>query len=378
MRYSEFCGEQLSSLGLGMMRLPCTDDKSLCVDEAQVKKMIDHAIENGINYFDTAWIYHGGNSEAAAGKLLTRHPRSKYCIATKYPAMLPEVLNNARGVFETQLQRCNCQFFDFYLLHNVNENTIEYYLDEEKYHIVSYFAEQKKRGLIRHLGFSCHCSVETLKRFLERYGDLMEFGQVQLNYLDWHLQDGERKVALLSEYGIPVWVMEPLRGGKLVDPPADIKAELEKIRPGMNSLETAFRFLQSIPQVKVVLSGMGNLQQLEENIRIFSEGEVLTEQERNQVVAIADRMTGSIGVPCTGCRYCVDKCPAKLDIPLLLAQYNEHKVSGGSWIARMVINKLAENQRPGACISCGNCTGTCPQQIPVPEILHKFAAELEK
>ena len=378
MRYIDFCGEKISTLGLGMMRLPCTDEKSLEIDEVQFEKMIDFALANGINYFDTAWIYHGGNSEIAAGKYLTRYPREKYLLATKYPAMVPEALTDVPHIFETQMKRCNCGYFDFYLLHNVNENTIEYYLNEEKYHIVSYFAEQKKKGLIRHLGFSCHCSVETLRRFLERYGDLMEFGQVQLNYLDWHLQDAERKVAVLAEYGIPVWVMEPLRGGKLVDPPEEMKKELNDIRPGTSYLEKAFRFLQSIPQVKVVLSGMRNLQQLEENIRIFSEGEPLSDEERAKVVAVADKLTGTLGVPCTTCRYCVDKCPAQLDIPGLLAQYNDHKVSGGSWIAKMVIGKLPEDKRPSACINCGNCQKVCPQQISIPEILKNFAEDLAK
>lgn len=376
MRYADFCGEKVSTLGLGMMRLPCTDEKSLVIDEVQLEKMIAYAIENGINYFDTAWIYHGGNSEIAAGKFLTRYPRDKYLLATKYPAMVPEALTDVPRIFETQLERCRCGFFDFYLLHNVNENTIEYYLDEEKYHIVSYFAEQKKKGLIRHLGFSCHCSTETLRRFLKRYGDLMEFGQVQLNYLDWHLQDAESKVSLLAGYGIPVWVMEPLRGGTLANPPEDMKKELQDIRPGTSFPEKAFRFLQSIPGVKVVLSGMGNLQQLEENIRIFSEGSAFSDEERSRIIAAADKMTGSIGVPCTACRYCIDKCPLQLDIPALLAQYNDHKVSGGSWIAKMVIGKMPENKRPSACINCGSCQKVCPQQISIPQILQNFSADL--
>ena len=369
MLYNDVCGERLSALGLGMMRLPCTDEKMLVIDEAKTCEMIDFAIENGVNYFDNAWIYHGGNSERIAGKYLRRHKREDFKLATKFPGMLPEAIGNAPGIFETQMEKCACGFFDFYLLHNVNENNIEYYLDDEKYHIVSYFREQQKKGLIRHLGFSCHSSPETLARFLDRYGDIMEFGQLQLNYLDWHVQEACEKAALLDKYNIPVWIMEPLRGGRLANPPEEMKSCLKSVRPGTGYVELAFRFLQSLPNVKMVLSGMGNMEQLKENIRIFSKNRALTEKEFSQLLKIADGYTAQMGVPCTGCRYCVEKCPQKLDIPKLLTQYNEQKVSNGSWIARMVIGKLPENERPGACIGCRGCEKVCPQKIRISDRL---------
>lgn len=376
MLYNDVCGERLSALGFGMMRLPCTDEKKIVIDEEQTCRMIDFAIENGVNYFDNAWIYHGGNSERIAGKYLNRHKRESFKLATKFPGMLPEAVGNAQSIFETQMEKCQCGFFDFYLLHNVNENNIGFYLDDEKYHTVSYFREQQKKGLIRHLGFSCHSSPETLARFLERYGDIMEFGQLQLNYLDWHLQEACEKVALLEKYDIPVWVMEPLRGGRLADPPEEMKAQLQTLRPGTDFVELAFRFLQSLPSVKVVLSGMGSMEQLTQNLRIFSENKALTEQEFRLVTEIADKYTSLMGVPCTSCRYCVEKCPQKLDIPHLLSQYNEQKVSGGSWIAKMMIGKLPEEQRPEACISCRSCEKVCPQKIRISEALKTFAAEL--
>lgn len=373
---NEVCNEKISSLGLGMMRLPCTDEKKLCIDEAAVEKMIDCAIENGVNYFDTAWIYHGGTSEVVAGKYLKKHKRSSYLLASKFPGMLMEAVNDVPYIFETQMQRCDCGYFDFYLLHNVNDNNIEYYLDDEKYHIVSYYLEQKRKGRIRHLGFSCHASVPVLERFLDKYGELMEFGQLQLNYLDWHLQESEKKYELLKKYNIPVWVMEPLRGGKLVEPDKTVKSELENVRPGYSCMELAFRFLQTLPEVKVVLSGMGDCRQLEENIRIFSQSKPLSETEFSHLVKIADNWSSSLGAPCTGCRYCMEKCPKQLDIPHLLSLYNEHRFSNDSWIARMLIGKMPEEKRPGSCSGCGKCTQVCPQHIDIAGIFKQFAKEL--
>ena len=242
----------------------------------------------------------------------------------------------------------------------------------------SYVLKQKAAGRIRHLGFSCHCSVDTLKQFLDRYADIMEFGQLQLNYLEWHLQHAREKIELFRQYDLPVWVMEPLRGGALANPAAEYKEAMKNIQSEVPPHEMAFRFLQSIPEVKVVLSGMSNMDQLCNNIRIFSENKPLAANEFDQLISIGDKMTANMGVPCTGCRYCVDKCPQKLDIPFLLSQYNEHKVSCGSWIAKMLIRKLDEAKRPADCIACRSCENICPQQIKISEVLKEFAADLEK
>lgn len=378
MKKVDFNGLEISSLGLGTMRFPCIDGDPARPDEAEVGRMIDFALENGINYFDTAWMYHGGKSEEICGRTLRRHSREKFLLADKFPGQLSEAVANVEKTFETQLKRTQLEFFDFYLLHNVCENNIDFYLDDKKYGIVSYILKQKAAGKIHHLGFSCHCSVTTLKKFLERYADIMEFGQIQLNYLDWHLQQGEEKVALLRQYGLPVWVMEPLRGGALANPAAEYKTEMQTISTGAVPHELAFRFLQSIPEVKVVLSGMSNMEQLQDNIRIFSKPELLTPQQFENLIKLGDKMTANMGVPCTACRYCIDKCPQKLDIPFLLSQYNEHKVSRGSWIAKMMINKLDEAKRPAACIACRNCEKICPQQIKISEALKEFSTDLTK
>ena len=340
--------------------------------------MVDYAIEQGINYFDTAWMYHSGKAEVACGKALLRHRRDKFLLADKFPGQLREAVADVENTFETQLRRTGMEFFDFYLLHCVCEYNIDRYLDDAQYGIVSYILKQKAAGRIRHLGFSCHCSVDTLKQFLDRYADIMEFGQLQLNYLDWHLQQAQEKVELFRQYNLPIWVMEPLRGGALANCAPEYRKAMAEIRSEVPPHEMAFRFLQSIPEVKVVLSGMSNMDQLRDNIRIFSENNPLTSNEFEKMIFIGDRMTSNMGVPCTRCRYCVDKCPQKLDIPFLLSQYNEHKVSRGSWIAKMLIRKLDESKRPADCIACRSCENICPQQIKISEALKEFAADLEK
>ncbi len=200
MIYHNLGNTPVSSLGFGMMRLPCPDGNDSHVDETQTFQLVDHAIENGINYFDTAWMYHGNRSEEVTGRCLARHPRDRYLLATKFPGYLPEEAGNVEKVFETQLRRCQT----FYLLRNVYEKSIDTYLDSEKYGILSYLLKQKENGRIRHLGFSSHGMPETMERFLLQCGETMEFCQIQLNYLDWHFQEAEKKVALLNRYHLPI------------------------------------------------------------------------------------------------------------------------------------------------------------------------------
>lgn len=377
-RSSKFNGINVPSLGLGMMRLPCTDEKHECIDMEKAKEMVDFAMANGVNYFDTAWIYHNRTSEKATGELLAGYPRESYLLASKFPGMVSGTADRVQEIFETQLNNCAAEYFDFYLLHNVCENTMDIYMDDDKYHIVSYLLEQKKAGRIRHFGFSCHGSPGLMETFLERYGEFMEFGQIQLNYLDWRLQDARTKMKVLEKYNIPVWVMEPLRGGKLANLPENDMAELSNFRGEMSAVEWGFRFLQSLPQVKVVLSGMSDMEQLRENIRIFSEFRALDREEFNYLLDFADRQIEKAGVPCTECGYCTAYCPLKLNIPMLLAQYNEFRVTGGSWIPRMIVGKMPEASQPSACIKCSRCADVCPQQINIPSVMEEFATILSQ
>ena len=376
MIYKEFQDIRLSSLGFGMMRLPGGCDNPQ-IDEAQTAEMIDYAIRNGVNYFDTAWGYHQGNSERVAGKLLSQYPRESYCLASKFPGYDVSNFGHVEEIFEEQLKKCRTEYFDFYLLHNIYEKNIDAYLDDATYHTVSYLLEQKAKGRIRHLGFSAHGEYEVMERFLAAYGDKMEFCQIQLNYLDWHFQKADKKVELLNRHNIPIWVMEPLRGGRLASLPEDAASKLKALRPEETVPGWAFRFLQSIPGVTMVLSGMSDLPQMKENIATFSEDKPLSKEELDALVGIADDMVRGGILPCTACRYCTSYCPQGLDIPRLLALFNEHTFTGGGFLAPMAVEALPENKRPGACVGCRSCEAVCPQQIKISEAMAAFAKLLQ-
>ena len=246
MIYRDFQDVKLSALGMGAMRLPVVDGDDSKIDEAAAFAMVDEAMARGVNYYDTAWGYHNGNSELVMGKALARHPREKFYLATKFPGYDLSNMGKVEEIFEKQLEKCQVEYFDFYLFHNVCEMNIDAYLDP-KYGTYDYLLAQKKNGRIRHLGFSAHGDYDVMKRFLEAYGKDMEFCQIQLNYLDWDFQDAKRKVELLDQWNIPVWVMEPLRGGKLASLAPEDEAKLKALRPDEGIPAWAFRYLQSIP-----------------------------------------------------------------------------------------------------------------------------------
>lgn len=374
MIYKDFKGEKLSALGFGCMRFPTIDGDGSKIDEAAAAEMIDYAIKNGINYFDTAWGYHGGNSEIVVGKLLSKYPRESYYLATKFPGYDLANMNRADEIFERQLEKTGAEFFDFYLFHNVCENNIDGFLNPE-YRILEYLLEQKKNGRIRHLGFSAHGVYETMKRFLDAYGEHMEFCQIQLNWIDWKLQGAKEKVGLLRKYNVPVWVMEPLRGGKLAEISEEDTAKLNAMRPDEKIPAWAFRFIEGIPEVKMVLSGMSNLEQVKENIETFSAEKPLTSEENELLLGIAEKMT--TGVPCTACSYCTEYCPKELNIPRLISLYNQHKYAGGGFLISLGLNSLGEDKQPSSCIGCRSCEAVCPQNIKISEILADFSEKLK-
>ena len=362
MKYFDFQGKRISQLGYGAMRLPTTG-KDSDIDYADAEKLIDRAMEAGINYFDTAYPYHGGNSEVVLGKTLSKYPRESYYIATKYPGhqVLPDY--NPVPIFEKQLEKCGVDYFDFYLLHNVCETSIPTYLDDSL-GIIDYFLEQKKQGRIKHLGFSTHASPEAL-----------EFCQVQLNYLDWTLQRAKEKCDILAEWNIPVWVMEPVRGGRLVSKlPDTAKEKLTSLRPEESHAAFCFRWLMGLPNIGVILSGMSNTEQLEDNIKTFSEDKPLSEREISVLYDIAEGLKRS--VPCTGCRYCVKECPVGLDIPMLLEIYNDLAYAPGVNTASKV-EFLPDDKQPTACIGCGSCVRMCPQNIEIPKKLAELSEMLK-
>ena len=369
---SKFQDKELSLLGFGTMRLPLMEDGT--VDEGKVEEMVAYAMEHGVNYFDTAWPYHGGESEKVIGRVLAEYDRNSFYLATKYPGHQISKSYDPAAIFEEQLKKCGVDYFDFYLLHNVYENSIATYLDPQ-WGIIDYFKKQKKLGRIKHLGFSCHANMPGMVEFLDACGEDMEFCQIQLNYLDWTLQEAKEKYELLTERNIPVWVMEPVRGGRLANLSEEEEAKLKAVRPDESTAAWCFRFLQELPDVKMVLSGMSNMEQVMDNVKTFSERKPLSTEEWDLLQEIAGGMKDSI--PCTSCRYCCDGCPKGLDIPALLADYNEARFHPTINIG-MRIESLSEEKRPSACIGCGKCTQICPQKIDIPKAMKDFAETLEK
>ena len=375
MIYREFQDLKLSALGMGAMRLPVVNGDDASIDEAAAFAMVDEAMAKGVNYYDTAWGYHNGNSELVMGRALARYPREKFYLATKFPGYDLSNMPKVKEIFEKQLEKCQVEYFDFYLFHNVCEMNIDAYLDPQ-YGIYDYLLEQRKNGRIRHLGFSAHGDYDVMKRFLDAYGKDMEFCQIQLNYLDWEFQDAKKKVELLNEWNIPVWVMEPLRGGKLASLSAEDEGKLKALRPEETIPAWAFRYLQTIPSVKVVLSGMSNMKQMQENIRTFEEDKPLNDEELKAIYSIADGMVKKIVLPCTACHYCTSHCPQGLDIPGLLALYNEHCFTQGGFIAPMALQAVPADKQPSACVGCRSCEAVCPQGIKISEAMADFAARL--
>ena len=367
MLYNDFQGKKLPRLGFGAMRLP---EKDGAVDVEAVRDMVSYAMEHGVNYFDTAWPYHGGQSERVMGEVLSAYPRESYYLADKYPGHQIMADMDPARIFEEQLRRCKTEYFDFYLLHNVYEKSMETYLDPEL-GVLEYFREQKRLGRIKHLGFSTHGRLETMERFLDICGEDMEFCQIQLNYLDWTLQDAKEKYEMLTKRGIPVWVMEPVRGGKLA---AFTDDRLTALRPDASTASWGFRFLQKLPNVKVILSGMTTMEHVTDNVRTFTEDKPLSDAEVALLLQIAEGMKNAI--PCTGCRYCCDGCPMGLDIPTMMSICSDIRFAPVV-NSVMMLQFAPDDKKPSACIACGKCTKICPQGIDIPAVMKELSERLE-
>ena len=270
------------------MRLPLKGNRDSEVDEELAAKMFDMAIEGGVNYFDTAWGYHDGQSEVVAGKLLKRYPRESFYLASKFPGYDLSNMTKVKEIFPKQLEKCGVDYFDFYLFHNVCEMNIDAYLEHEE--IYEYLLQMKKQGKIRHLGFSAHGDYNVIERFLNKYGKDMEFCQLQINYIDWTFQHAKEKVELLRSRNIPVWVMEPVRGGKLAKLDKEYEDRLKALRPDESVASWAFRFLTGIKDVTVILSGMSDMAQVQDNLKTFKEDKPLTEEELEVLRGIAGEM----------------------------------------------------------------------------------------
>jgi hypothetical protein len=394
MIYKPFKDKKLSALGMGCMRLPSTsNDWGAPIDEDAAMELIDRAYNSGVNYFDTSWFYHGGDSERFIGEALKRYPRDSWYLASKLPGMMMRkvdgkyqlsgsnkdnrVFYNPRDIFEYQANRCGVDYFDFFMLHNVSEGSYGTYTDPDL-GIVETMLKLKEEGRIRHLGFSSHGRADTIEKFLtetgERYGDIFEFVMIQLNYMDWTLQKAKDKYELLTQRGIPVMVMEPLRGGTLARLGEKPNALMKAARPNDTQAMWAFRYLQGLDNIAVVISGMSSMEQLTENLATFNRHEPTTPCENEILQKVLANLVDLI--PCTDCKYCMDECPQKLNIPLLLTLYNEAGFEMG-WFLQAALRNLKDSEKPTACTACGGCSPLCPQGIDIPGALKRFGGLLK-
>ena len=367
MEKRRLCGEEVSLLGFGAMRLPTQENGT--IDREKAGKLVDTLYLGGVNYFDTAYVYHQGESEEFLGEALQKYPRESFYLATKTPGHLINPDYDPADAFERQIRRCRTDYFDFYLLHNVMECSLPTYTNPDL-RVMDYLLEQKAKGRIRHLGLSSHGQLPMLQKYMEEYGREIEFVQLQINYLDWTLQQAKEKYEWITGLGLPVIVMEPCRGGRLAALDPESEHKMKTLRPQDSVPSWAFRFAGSLPNVSVVLSGMTTMEHAEDNLKTFNHFEKLSETEQALLADTAKTMLDI--VPCTACRYCCDGCPMQLDIPGLLSLYNDTRFSP-TMTSGMVIMGMPEDKKPSACIGCGACAQVCPQHIDIPAALSDLA-----
>lgn len=364
MEYKKFKDLNISRLGMGNMRLPERDGH---IDVEAARAIIDRAIEGGVNYFDTAWMYHSCESQKFLGETMKKYPRDSFYLATKFHNGFQL---DHKTMFEEQLKQLQTDYVDFYLLHGVGDVNGPRYIDEGA---VDYFIEQKRQGRIRYLGFSAHASTDYLARFADHHQ--WDFAQIQLNYFDWLFKTAEQEYKILEERGIPIVVMEPVRGGRLAGLTPEADALLREAHPEWSIASWAFRFVRSLPQVQVILSGMSTMDQINDNLLTFGDDTPFTEHDREILFDAARKFEGQVLVPCTSCRYCVDGCPAQINIPEWLALYNRYKLEG-EWIIKRFAPEVKSEGKPEQCIQCGACSGMCPQSIDIPSFMTGLAEKM--
>ena len=356
-------GDMISVLGLGCMRFPKIEGR---------QKIVDLAYERGVNYFDTAYRYHEGDSELFIGEALKKYPRESFHLATKMPMWMVKEPADAPRIFEDQLSRCQVEYFDFYLCHAMHAANFEIMKNNGVY---EYLKKEKEAGRIRHLGFSFHDSPDVLRQIVA-YGE-WDFTQIQLNYLDWELQDAKGQYEILTENGIPVVVMEPVRGGALASLCEESDAIFTAARPDKSGASWAGRYGASLPNVMTLLSGMSTVQQVEDNTATMMDFEPLTDEDRKVVEAALEAYRKNKTIPCTGCRYCMD-CPAGVSIPEVFAAYNRYATSKSRSMFEELYHALDAGQRADNCVACGTCLSKCPQHIDIPKHMKEIAALAEK
>ena len=369
-----FLPENTKKLGFGLMRLPVlgSDDN---IDLEQVNRMVDHFLEQGFTYFDTAYPYHQGFSERAVkSALVERHPRESFLLADKMPVFKIKAPEDAPAAFEEQLERTGAGYFDFYLLHAMGADRMK---TVKECKVWEYLLGEKAKGRIRRLGFSFHDSPEVLDSMLTELPEA-EFVQLQINYADWEDEEvqSRRCYEVAQKHGKPVIVMEPIRGGSLASEKAVFAPLLKEAAPEASLASWALRYVASLPGVAVILSGMSTLEQVEQNTELFNTMNPLTDPEQAILVQAADMLQKAGTIPCTGCKYCVEGCPAQIDIPSILDLLNEYTRFGALQNAKRSYGfRTRDKGLASACVGCGQCLDVCPQHIESALYMEK-AAEL--
>lgn len=367
-----FKDEEISLLGLGCMRFPTIKEGSEEIDEEKALEIVDYAYQHGVNYFDTAHGYHGGQSQPFMGKALKRYPRDSFYLATKMPPWNLKTPQDVQNIFESQLRLCQVDYFDFYLFHAQNKEMFKRCVDLDVY---GYLQKMREEGKIRFLGFSFHDTPEVLEQILDTYP--WDFVQIQLNYLDWELQDARGQYELLAQRGIPTIIMEPVRGGALANLGEQANDVLKQAAPDRSVASWAIRYAAQLPNIMTVLSGMSNLEQLSDNINTLSPLSPLTGTEQKALETALDLYRKKDMVPCTGCRYCMD-CSFGVDIPKLFQIYNRYVFSKNADQFKEELKGCMETELPQSCQKCGACMEHCPQHIDIPGTLQKMREMMEK
>lgn len=357
-------------LALGCMRLPMRNDE---IDQQELDRMVDYCMEHGANYFDTAYMYVDSKSEFAIGKSLKRYKREDFILADKSPIYKMKTREDVRKIFEEQLKKCQVEYFDFYMCHNINKNSVDTYRNVAMYDDL---VKLKKEGRIKYLGFSFHGTPDILREVVKEHK--WDFAQLQINYLDWDVVKAKEQYDIVQAEGIPVTVMEPLRGGGLVNLSDKALAKLKEHYPDTTPASFGLRWAASRKNVVTVLSGMSNLQQVKENIQTFIDYKEMTEDEIKVADEISKIIQSQGEINCTACKYCMEVCPRGINIPAAFALYNQYKVSKSKMSFTMYYDTLSEAEQPDACIKCGLCSKNCPQNLDIPALLTKIADEYKK
>lgn len=358
-----------SLLGFGCMRFPQTPEGA--IDEPEAEKMLHHAMTEGVNYIDTAYPYHNHQSELFVGRVLNQYPRDSYYLATKLPCWDLDSLQYAKDMFENQQKRLDKDYFDFYLLHALNKDTWNKIRDLG---VLSYLEDLQKEGKIRNLGFSFHDTYEVFEEILTYRP--WDFCQIQLNYMDTEEQAGIAGYRLAEKLGIPIVIMEPIKGGSLSILPDDINQIFKSIHPDQSISSWALRYVASMSNVKVVLSGMSTMEQVEDNLKTFHSFQPLSFEEEQAIKCVKEAIKSRLQNGCTACKYCMP-CPSGVNIPQNFAIWNQHHMYGNTELTKNKLKNLPAEARADICMECGKCEIVCPQKISIREDLKRVKADFE-